>query len=74
MNLVDLNKMKISELSKLAKEFKIQGFGGLKKQDLIFALLQASVEESGQVYGEGTIIFPVPMIFMCHLPRSGGLT
>ncbi len=55
MNLVDLNKMKISELSKLAKEFKIQGFGGLKKQDLIFALLQASVEESGQVYGEGTL-------------------
>jgi transcription termination factor Rho len=55
MNLVDLNKMKISELSKLAKEYKIQGFGGLKKQDLIFALLQASVEESGQVYGEGTL-------------------
>jgi transcription termination factor Rho len=55
MNLVDLNKMKISELSKLAKEYKIQGFGGLKKQDLIFALLQANVEESGQVYGEGTL-------------------
>ena len=55
MNLVDLNKMKISELSKLAKEYKIQGFGGLKKQDLIFALLQANIEESGQVYGEGTL-------------------
>ncbi|MCP3944194.1 MAG: transcription termination factor Rho [Desulfobacteraceae bacterium] len=55
MNLVDLNKMKISELTKLAKEYKIQGFGGLKKQDLIFALLQANVEESGQVYGEGTL-------------------
>jgi len=55
MNLVDLNKMKISELSKLAKEYKIQGFGGLKKQDLIFALLQANIEDSGQVYGEGTL-------------------
>ncbi len=55
MNLVELNKMKISELSKLAKEFKISGIGGLKKQELIFALLQATIEESGQIYGEGTL-------------------
>ncbi len=55
MNLVDLNKMKISELTKLAKEYKIKGISGLKKQDLIFALLQANIEESGQVYGEGTL-------------------
>jgi transcription termination factor Rho len=55
MNLVDLNKMKISELTKLAKEYKIKGISGLKKQDLIFALLQANIEESGQIYGEGTL-------------------
>ncbi|MBC2703504.1 transcription termination factor Rho [Desulfobacula sp.] len=55
MNLVDLNKMKISELTKLAKEYKIKGISGLKKQELIFALLQANIEESGQVYGEGTL-------------------
>ncbi|MCK4768476.1 MAG: Rho termination factor N-terminal domain-containing protein, partial [Desulfobacula sp.] len=29
MNLVDLNKMKISELTKLAKEYKIKGISGL---------------------------------------------
>jgi len=55
MNLVDLNKMKISELTKLAKDYKIKGISGLKKQDLIFALLQANIEESGQIYGEGTL-------------------
>jgi transcription termination factor Rho len=55
MNLVDLNKMKISELTKLAKKYKIEGISGIKKQDLIFALLQANIEENGQVYGEGTI-------------------
>ena len=44
MNLVELNKMKISELSKLAKKYNIQGIGGLKKQELIFALLQANIE------------------------------
>jgi len=47
--------MKISELTKLAKEYKIKGISGLKKQELIFALLQANIEESGQVYGEGTL-------------------
>ncbi len=55
MNLVDLNKMKISELTTLAKKYNIQGIGGLKKQELIFALLQANIEESGQIYGEGTL-------------------
>jgi transcription termination factor Rho len=55
MNIAELNKMKISELSKLAKEYKIQGISGLKKQELIFSLLQANVEESGKVYGEGVL-------------------
>jgi len=55
MNLVDLNKMKISELTKLAKEYKIKGISRLKKQDLIFALLQTNIEHNGQVYGEGTL-------------------
>nr|WP_320193770.1 transcription termination factor Rho [uncultured Desulfobacter sp.] len=55
MNLVELNQMKISELTKLAKKYNIQGIGGLKKQELIFALLQANIEESGQIYGEGTL-------------------
>ena len=55
MNLVELNKMKISELTKLAKKYNIQGIGGMKKQELIFALLQANIEESGQIYGEGTL-------------------
>jgi len=55
MNLVELNKMKISELTKLAKKYKIEGIRGIKKQDLIFALLQANIEENGQVYGEGTL-------------------
>ncbi len=55
MNLVDLNKMKISELSKLAKEYKIKGISSLKKQELIFALLRVNIENEGHVYGEGTL-------------------
>ncbi|MCP4670619.1 MAG: transcription termination factor Rho, partial [Desulfobacula sp.] len=55
MNLVELNKMKISELTKLAKKYKIKGISRLKKQDLIFALLQTNIEKDNQVYGEGTL-------------------
>jgi transcription termination factor Rho len=55
MNIAELNKMKISELSKLAKHYKIKGISGLKKQELIFSLLQANIEENGKVYGEGVL-------------------
>ncbi len=55
MNLEELKRMKISELTKLAKKYNIQSIGGLKKQELIFSLLQAIIEESGQIYGEGTL-------------------
>ena len=61
MNLEELKKMRISELTKLAKEFKIDGIGGLKKQELIFAILQANIEESGQVFGEGTFKSALPL-------------
>jgi transcription termination factor Rho len=55
MNVEELKKMKISELNKLAKNYKIKGTGGLKKQELIFAILQATIEDSGKIYGEGTL-------------------
>ncbi len=55
MNLEELKRMKISELTHLAKKYNIKGVGGVKKQELMFALLQAAIEESGQIYGEGTL-------------------
>jgi transcription termination factor Rho len=55
MNVEALKRMRISELNKLAKEYKIKGTGGLKKQELIFAILQATIEDSGKIYGEGTL-------------------
>ncbi|MBF0099517.1 MAG: transcription termination factor Rho [Desulfobacterales bacterium] len=55
MNLADLKKMKISELTKLAKKFKIEGAAGMRKQELIFTILQAQIEKNGLIYGEGTL-------------------
>jgi len=55
MNIVELKRKKISELTLLAKEFKIDGAAGMRKQELIFALLQAEIERTGLIFGEGTL-------------------
>jgi transcription termination factor Rho len=55
MNILELKKSKISDLTKLAKKFNIENAGGMRKQELIFALLQAHIEKNGQIYGEGTL-------------------
>ncbi|MCM8795147.1 MAG: transcription termination factor Rho [Candidatus Omnitrophica bacterium] len=47
--------MKISELNKLARELNINGISGLKKQDLIFKILQAQAEKEGLMFGEGIL-------------------
>jgi len=55
MNVVELKEKKISELTHLAKDFNIEGAAGMRKQELIFALLQSQIEKNGLIYGQGTL-------------------
>jgi len=55
MNITELKNMRISELAKMAKKLKVENSGTLRKQELIFALLQAKIEKDGQIFGEGTL-------------------
>jgi len=55
MNIVELKNKKINELTKLAKQLNIDGAAGMRKQELIFSLLQAQIEKNGLIYGEGTL-------------------
>jgi len=55
MNLVELKSKNISELIDVAKTFKIVGATGMRKQDLIFSILQAQTEQNGVIYGEGVL-------------------
>ena len=55
MEIGDLKTMNISALTKLAKELKVDGITGLKKQDLIFKLLQAKTEKDGLIFGSGVL-------------------
>ena len=55
LDIGNLKDMKIVELSKLAREMNVNGISGLKKQDLIFKLLQAQAEKEGLMFGEGIL-------------------
>ncbi len=55
MNIVKLKEKNIKELAQLAKKFKIEGAAGMRKQELIFAILQGQIEKNGMIYGEGTL-------------------
>lgn len=55
MNLKDLKEKKISQLLKMADGLSIEGASGMRKQELIFALLQTELEKNGQIYGEGVL-------------------
>ncbi len=55
MNIIELKEKKINELNKLARQLNVEGASGMRKQDLIFAILQAQTEKNGLIYGEGVL-------------------
>ncbi len=65
VSITELKEKKIDELTGLAKDLKVEGSSGLKKQDLIFAILQAQAEKAGHIFGAGVIeILPDGFGFM----------
>ncbi|GBD97214.1 MAG TPA: transcription termination factor Rho [Nitrospirae bacterium] len=55
MNITVLKEKTIDELTKMAKGLSVEGARGLRKQDLIFAILQAQTEKTGLIFGEGVL-------------------
>ncbi|HXX58732.1 MAG TPA: transcription termination factor Rho [Thermodesulfovibrionales bacterium] len=55
MSISELKEKTIDDLAKVAKELNVEGASGLRKQDLIFAILQAQIEKSGNVFGAGVL-------------------
>jgi transcription termination factor Rho len=55
LDIEKLKSMKITELNKLVHDMNINGVSGLKKQDLIFKVLQAQTEKDGLIFGEGVL-------------------
>ena len=55
LDLVELKDMSIQKLNQIAKDLGVQGFAGLRKQELIFKILQAQAEKSGLIFSEGVL-------------------
>jgi transcription termination factor Rho len=55
MNLKELKEKRISELTRMARDMGVDGAAGMRKQELIFAVLQAHAARSGAIYSEGVL-------------------
>jgi transcription termination factor Rho len=55
MDISELKKMKISELTELAQSMDIPGYSGLRKQELIFRILEAQTEKDGNIFSAGVL-------------------
>jgi transcription termination factor Rho len=55
MNIAELKEMTISELSEVARKLNVNGTSGLRKQELIFKILEAQTEKNGLIFGEGVL-------------------
>ena len=53
INIAELQAKDMPELSKMAEDLGIEGVGALEKHELVFAILKANAEKSGQMYGCG---------------------
>jgi transcription termination factor Rho len=73
MDLSELKQMRISDLNDLAKNLKIENPTSMRKQELIFALLQAHTEHNGIIFGSGVLeTLPDGFGFLCA-PESNYL-
>jgi transcription termination factor Rho len=55
MNLSELKMKSMSELMELSEQYEIENPSGLRKQELIFALLKACASQNGNIFGEGVL-------------------
>ena len=55
LDLVELKDMSIVKLNQVAKDMNIPGAAGLRKQELIFKILQTQAEKSGLIFSEGVL-------------------
>jgi len=55
MDIAELKNQKIEDLLKLATDLKIPNTSGLRKQELIFEILEAQTKKNGLIFSEGVL-------------------
>jgi len=55
MTIAESKEKNITELTKIARSLELPGASGMRKQDLIFKILQAQSEKEGHIFAEGVL-------------------
>jgi transcription termination factor Rho len=55
MNIEEIKRLPISELTTLAKDLNVAGASGMRRQDLIFSILQTQAEKNEVISGSGVL-------------------
>jgi transcription termination factor Rho len=55
VSISELKEKTVEELTEVARGLKVEGASGMRKQDIIFAILQAQTEKIGYVFSEGVL-------------------
>ena len=55
LNILELKEMNISALTEVAKDLDVEGYAGMRKQELMFEILRAQTEQSGLIFSEGVL-------------------
>jgi len=55
LNILELKDMSISDLTHIAKDLNVEGYAGMRKQELMFEILRAQTEQSGLIFSEGVL-------------------
>ena len=55
MNISELKKLKIDDLVIIAQDLNVPGYSGLRKQELIFKILEAETEKDGNEFSQGVL-------------------
>jgi len=55
LDIEELKEKKITELTKIAQDMNISGFSGLKKQELIFRILEEQTAQEGLIFSKGVL-------------------
>jgi len=55
MNITDLDNMTLTDLQEMARDMGITGYSRLKKQELVFRLLEVQTEQAGQIFRAGVL-------------------
>ncbi|HUG80399.1 MAG TPA: transcription termination factor Rho [Bryobacterales bacterium] len=55
MTISELKEKNITELTQVARDLEMPGVSGMRKQELIFAILQAQAQKEGLIFAEGVL-------------------